>query len=276
MEEQIYRTPDDYDLEHAKPEPDVGLYVDLAREWKPPRVLELACGSGRISFPLARALAEFGGELTGLDRSREMLEASVEKAKKSPCPAAAGIRWVEADMRTWRSPEPFDLVLCPCASASHLLGLEEQISAWRAVHRNLAPAGRFLVAEQMANLPVLSDSLSSPPRVLLELDSDTARESGGRRVRLVRYRATRYFPHQQRASVRFLYDKLHEPSEISERFLSDYECHVFFPRELELLFRFTGFEIEHIWGDYRRNPLSQGSRHLIIVGRKSSSTMSAG
>lgn len=268
MEEQIYSQPDDYDLEHATAEEDVGFYKAVASTWRPARVLELACGNGRVCFPLARSLAAWNGHLTGLDCSPEMLASARQKAARSSAAADRKIEWVEADMRLWQDEQAYDLIICPCASMSHLLTLDDQLAAWQSAYRNLAPGGRFLVAELMANLPVLADSQSLPARVVLELDSDTARENGGTSERLVRYRATRYFAHEQRASVRFLYDKLRHESAVAERFLSDYEAHIFYPREMELLFRISGFEVEHVWGDYHRGPLGPLSSQLIVVGRR--------
>jgi hypothetical protein len=52
------------------------------------------------------------------------------------------------------------------------------------------------------------------------------------------------------------------------RHVSDFESHVYFPRELDLLFRVTGFEVEDRWGDYRFRPMGATSRQMIMVGRK--------
>ena len=57
-------------------------------------------------------------------------------------------------------------------------------------------------------------------------------------------------------------------AEVDDRFLSDYECHVFFPRELRLLFLMTGFGVESVWGNYSREPFRETSRTMIITGRK--------
>jgi SAM-dependent methyltransferase len=59
MEERIYRLPDDYDLEHAQRQPDIDFYIALARRWRPKRILELGCGTGRVTLPLAEAAVEF-------------------------------------------------------------------------------------------------------------------------------------------------------------------------------------------------------------------------
>jgi hypothetical protein len=50
------------------------------------------------------------------------------------------------------------------------------------------------------------------------------------------------------------------------RFISDYECHVYYPRELQLLFRLNGFAIESMWGDYRQGPVENSSRALVWWG----------
>ncbi|HWI58991.1 MAG TPA: class I SAM-dependent methyltransferase [Bacillota bacterium] len=268
MDEQIYHQPENYDLEHAQAEPDIGFFVGLLEEWRPQRVLELACGNGRVSFALARRLARWGGGLTGLDTSEPMLEAARRKAGESAEAADRQIHWIAADMRTWRAQEPFDLIVCPCASMSHLLALEDQIAAWQRAWENLVGGGRFVVAEQMANLPILAESQQNPPRAVVELDSDTVRTDGRVAERLVRYRATRYFAHEQRASVHFLYDKLHDESAVTERFVSDYECHVFYPRELQLLFLLAGFRVERLWGNYQRGRLGEASTQLIVAGTK--------
>jgi hypothetical protein len=43
--------------------------------------------------------------------------------------------------------------------------------------------------------------------------------------------------------------------------------HMYFPRELQLLFLATGFSIEAIYGTYDMKPFGHGTRQ-IVVGRK--------
>jgi hypothetical protein len=54
-----------------------------------------------------------------------------------------------------------------------------------------------------------------------------------------------------------------------ETFLDDVESHVFFPRELRLLFSHTGFEVEEMLGDYRGKALRAGSPVMIMIGWRS-------
>ena len=58
MDELIYQRPADYELEHEGNADDVEFFVALARRLKPKRVLEVACGSGRVTQPLANLAAQ--------------------------------------------------------------------------------------------------------------------------------------------------------------------------------------------------------------------------
>src|SRR5690606_21636773 len=96
-------------------------------------------------------------------------------------------------------------IITPCSSLSHLLSLEDQLAAWRTAYDNLAPGGRFVADLTMPNLTVYAESMQTPPRTTLEIDVDTSDPETG--TRLLRYKTTRYIPHEQRAEIRFLYDK---------------------------------------------------------------------
>jgi hypothetical protein len=157
-------------------------------------------------------------------------------------------------------------VIAPCSSLSHLLTLDDQIAAWRCAWNNLTDGGRFVVDLTMPNLAAYADSMQTPPRTFVEIDVDTRDPDTG--TRLLRYKTTRYLPHEQRAEIRFLYDRFPESSQV-DRYVSDFDCHVYYPREVELLFRLTGFSTEAWFGDYAMRRPRASSRQLIGVGVKS-------
>lgn len=94
--------------------------------------------------------------------------------------------------------------------------------------------------------------MQMPPRAFVEIDLDARDPITG--TRLLRYKTTRYLPHQQRAEIRFLYDRFPD-GDRADRYVSDFACHVYYPREVELLFRITGFRVEAWFGDYAMRPL---------------------
>jgi SAM-dependent methyltransferase len=263
--EAIYERPGDYDLEHEGDEEDVAFYLRLLTSWKPRRVMELAAGSGRVTIPLARAAAATGAHVVGLEREGPMLEEAERKRDELDDAARRSVTFMTADMRDWRADEPFDLVIAPCSSLAHLLTLDDQIAAWRCAWGNLVPGGRFVVDLTMPNLAAYADSMQTPPRAILEVDIDARDPDSG--TRLLRYKTTRYVPHEQRAEIRFLYDKFPDGS-AADRYVSDFDSHVYYPREVELLFRLTGFRAEAWFGDYSMRRLRASSRQLIGVGVK--------
>jgi SAM-dependent methyltransferase len=264
MDDLIYDRPRDYDLEHENDDEDVTFHVELARRLAPRRVLELGAGSGRVTLPLAELGARAGFTVTALDVSETMLAEAQRKLADAPPEVRERVSVVQGDMRTWDAREPFDLIVVPCSSMCHLLTLDDQLAAWSRAHANLVPGGRFVVDVVMPDLAAYADSLRQPPRALVEIDGDTSDEQGRR---LVRYRTTVYAPHEQRASIRFLYDKFAQ-GDHADRWLSDFESHVYFPRELELLYRQTGFDVEATYGDYRFRAPRATTRELVMVGRR--------
>src|SRR5690349_18138936 len=127
--EAIYQRPSDYDLEHVADTADIGFFVSLATRLKPKRLLELACGNGRVTLPLAQAGAREGFDVVGMELVPEMLEAARHKLSTAAPSTRVGLTLVEGDMRSWRADEPFDLILTPCSSMSHLLTLDDQLAA---------------------------------------------------------------------------------------------------------------------------------------------------
>ncbi len=264
--ETIYQRPIDYDLEHEGDDQDVAFYVRLLDRIRTARVLELAAGSGRVAIPLARhaAEAQLPTEIIGLEIAEPMLAAADQKREGLSETERARLSFVQGDLRTWRAADAFDLIIAPCSSLSHLLTLEDQMAAWSCARSNLVPGGRFVVDLTMPDLSAYAESMQTPPRTLLEIDVDTRDPATG--ARLLRYKTTRYLPHEQRAEIRFLYDKF-PAGEAVDRYVSDFDCHVYYPREVELLFLVTGFTVEARFGDYWMHPIRPTSRQLIMIGR---------
>ena len=263
--ETIYARPQDYDLEHEGDDEDISFYSKLIADLRPRRVLELASGSGRVALPLARLAAQLDFDIVGVEIAAPMLAEAERKRAELDAEAAARVSFVCGDLREWRSRTPFDLVISPCSSLSHLLSVDEQIAAWRRAYENLAAGGRFIADLTMPNLVVYAESMQTPPRTTVEIDVDTFDAQSG--ARLLRYKTTRYLADEQRAEIRFLYDKFPDGERV-DRYVSDFQCHVYYPREVELLFHYTGFGIEARYGDYTMRRFGPASRQMVFVGRR--------
>lgn len=116
---------------------DVAFYCDAAREFGDP-VLELGCGTGRVTM----ALAERGYRVTGLDLSKPMLERAEEKRAKLPAEKRALVHLLHGDMTRFDLREKFSLVIIPFRPFQHLLETDQQVSCLDSVRRHLTSEGR--------------------------------------------------------------------------------------------------------------------------------------
>jgi SAM-dependent methyltransferase len=264
-DDAIYRRPLDYDLEHEGDERDIAFYCELAARLQPHKVLELACGSGRLTLPLAAA-PDLPADMTitGVELSDEMVRLACQKAAAADARTASRVTFECGDMRTWDSSTRFDLVLIGCSSIAHLLMLEDRLAVWRRVHRLLSPRGWFAVDVTMPDIRIFASSLETPPRALVEIDVD--RFDADSQERLVRSRTTVYDAYEQRARIRFMYDKFRKGRPV-DRYISDFESYVYFPNEMRLLFMHTGFVVHDVYGDYRLRPPRPGVRELVMLAR---------
>jgi ubiquinone/menaquinone biosynthesis C-methylase UbiE len=245
---------------------DARFFARLLARARPRRVLELACGSGRLTFTLAAALPM--AEIVGVDSSIDMLRQAAAARDGAEPSVRERVSLVEGDMRDWSgSGNTFDAVVIACCSVSHLLTLEDRRRTWATAFRLLRPGGVFVLDVRVPDLATLAEAQRVRPRAFVDLDIDATRRTISEDSRLLRCTATTYEPHLQRADVRLLYDRFNR-RELAERFVADFASHVYFPAELELLFVSAGFEIVRQYGDYRFVPCDRTSQYVITVARR--------
>lgn len=104
-------------------------------------VLDLAAGSGRITFPLLAS----GHEVTALDLSQDMLDLLGERLAKAPERLSRRCRVVHGDMGDFRLDSEFGTVVLGTTSIT-LLSAEGRQGLYRSVAEHLAPCGRLLVS----------------------------------------------------------------------------------------------------------------------------------
>jgi ubiquinone/menaquinone biosynthesis C-methylase UbiE len=100
------------------------------------RVLDLACGTGSLSIPLAK----LGFEVTGLDLSSEMLSVAEEKARRDQ----VSITFLQQNMTELSGLEAFDYIVCFCDSLNYLEDEEEVNRTFARVYDQLKPGGIFM------------------------------------------------------------------------------------------------------------------------------------
>lgn len=121
--------------------------------------LELMCGTGRVSIPLAEA----GAHLTCVDASAGMLARLRQKLAQRPA-AARNITLLQADVRRLDLDRQFELILLPFHSFSELTATEDQRRVLSSVAHLLCDGGRFILP--LHNPPVRRATLDGQLRLL--------------------------------------------------------------------------------------------------------------
>ena len=242
-----------YDLLYADKQEDVPFYLGMAKETGGP-VLELACGTGRILLPLARA----GFEATGLDLSQSMLDKLQAKLDVEPRGVQARVALKCADMREYRFTQKFKLVFCAFNSFLHLKTTEEQLACLRAVHEYLSDDGRLVLnifAPYYDKLVNKTDTLQQR-----EKDPETGRDM------IVTSITTRNWPDQTIEVCQFV-DRVADDGTVG-RYPADFSLCWIHHREMHLLLRLAGFEVVTVYGGYDKRPYDYVSGIQLFVTKK--------
>src|SRR5882757_2873910 len=162
---------------------DVAFYREAVREFGDP-VLELGCGTGRITM----ALAEAGKRITGLDLSERMLERAVKKRASLRVEARERLHLMQGDMARFDLGEKFRLIIIPFRPFQHLLEARQQVDCLDCVQKHLAPGGRLILDVFQTDAERMHDPVHM--REMLVTEYKTA---DGRQVRLVFAWTLRYF-----------------------------------------------------------------------------------
>lgn len=245
----------------VRPGPCEAFYRDLARRagggTRPAPVLELACGTGRLTVPLARD----GHEVVGLDASPAMLEAARAKA------AAGDLRvtLVRGDMRSFVLRRSFALVVVSSNSLAHLTTSEDLRACLRRVRGHLAPGGLF--AFDIVNPDVAALARSRAEGVRLDLGPNPSSAVEVEEV-------ASYDPVRQVRTARW---RVREPVPITgasgvAREMAPLRLRLIFPQELPLLLEAEGLELVARHGDFAGNPLTGESLNQVCLARRRART----
>src|SRR5687768_8131502 len=133
-----------YDLEYRHYDDDLAFYVQYAlaldpdREWP---LLELGCGTGRVTL----ALAEAGFRVTGVDSSDGMLQVCAKHAQERKL--GERVTLVKADLREpVEAPGgPFNMAFCALNTFAYLTTTAEQLAMLNGVLPLLVQHGILIV-----------------------------------------------------------------------------------------------------------------------------------
>jgi SAM-dependent methyltransferase len=242
-----YANPELYDLENPDADAVNAFLLSLAQEINAP-VLELGCGTGRCTIPLARQ----GIDVIGLDVVPGMLARARQKAGDLP------IQWVEADARSFRLDRKAGLIFDVGEAFVHVLERADHEAILARVHEHLLPEGRLVLATAFLRPEVLTTKEEHEWFSYIGPQGEEVRVSG-----TTRYDSVRQIYHED--AIRRWRDAAGQEVAI----YAPLARRRFFPQELEALLHYNGFKTLHCFGDWDRSPLAETSPMMIFVCRRS-------
>ncbi|MER5493506.1 class I SAM-dependent methyltransferase [Streptomyces sp. NPDC002490] len=198
------------------------------------RVLDLCCGPGVFTVPLARR----GHQVTGVDRSPALLE----RARERSAGEGVAARYVRSDVLEYSAPGEFDVVLNLFTSFGYFEDPEDNARVLRTMHASLTPGGTLLL--DLAGKELLARRVT-PPKVVrqgedLMVQTDTVLDDWARlRSDWVLVRGERV---TRAALVWFVYSAV----------------------ELRAMVAEAGFEGIEVFGGFDARPYDENAERLVL------------
>jgi SAM-dependent methyltransferase len=222
--------------------------LEFYKRWLPKnkeaRILELCCGTGRLTLPIAKE----GYAITGVDFTPSMLA----EAKAKAVEAGLELQFIEADIRTLDLPEQYDLIFIPFNSIHHLYTNADLFQAFTAVKKHLKEGGLFLLDCFQPNMHYIIAAEKELQQIAHYTTSDQ-RE-------VVIQQHMRYESATQINRIEWHYF-------INGAFdsIQKLDMRLFFPQELDAYLKQNGFTIVHKFGGFGEEPFTNDSEKQVFV-----------
>jgi SAM-dependent methyltransferase len=210
----------------------------LAKVEKARRVLDLCCGPGRHTVPLAQK----GFEVTAVDLSPFLLERAKENARK----ANVAPEFVLADMRTFARPNTFDVALNLFTSFGYFDERDDDSAVLANVHESLRPGGAFVM--DMMGKEIVARGWGT------RVDESPDGSAWVQRPQVIE------------DWTRMKHDDIFIVNGSVFRF--EFTHRIYSGQELRDLMLSAGFADVSLFGDLEGHPYGPGATRLVAVGRK--------
>lgn len=243
--EHLYFNGRHYDQRYKKFVEDIPFWMRMAKQYGD-SILELACGTGRISIPMAKE----GYRVTGIDISDSMLA----EAKRKLCEARICLELIKADVRDFHLRRKFNLAIFPANTICHLLTFQDLEACFRCVKRHLEPSGKFVIDVFNPRFDILLRNRSQRYPHSEYSDPDG-------KGTIVITEASDYDSASQINTITLFYNIPGMSIEVVE----ELRMRIYFPQELDELLKYNGFRVEVKLGDYDGKPFrSDAPRQLFV------------
>jgi len=213
-------------------------------------VLDLGCGTGGHAL----ILAQRGYQVVGIDRSINMINQACNKMNARNLP----IRFERKDIRNFELNSTFDSAIAMFAVMSYAGTNEDVLNTLRCTLKHVTSGGLFIFDVWFG------------PAVISKRPSDRLKivDQGGNKI--YRFAQPKLDLLNQTVNVDYTFLKLSEDHKVIETFKETHKLRFFFPQELSLLLKASGFKLQSLMPFLKPNsPINEEEWNLTVIGMKS-------
>jgi ubiquinone/menaquinone biosynthesis C-methylase UbiE len=244
-----------YEIEHENMKEDIPFYIEYAKEVKG-SVLELGCGTGRITIPVAKE----GIKITGLDISNEMLNVARKKIEMLDDEVKKNIELVQGEMQNFEIKQKFRLIFIAFRSFQSLLTKKEQGECLQCVYKHLDKNGTFIL-----DLFAPRHDYLAKEKISRKLEKIYDKEKD---IYIARRAETTFNLANQTLKENWFYEWTDKDGQFHRKIWS-FELSYLFRYEAELLLEKYGFKVKNVYGDFNKSPYNYYSGEQIFIATKS-------
>jgi SAM-dependent methyltransferase len=237
---------------------DLPFYLDLAEQSRGP-ILEIACGTGRVTIPIARK----GIEICGVDNSLPMLEVLRENLAREPEQVRKLVTVQEGDMRSFRLNRTFPLAMIPFRPMQHMFTVEDQVAALKTAAAHLTDNGILAFDVFYPKFEMIWTKVGEE---VAEMEWSV--ESDPTRVVRRFFRKDSVEKINQIFNFTFIFRTYQSGNLVLEEIETFSLCYYTYPH-LRALFLLVGLEPVAEYGSFAKTPLDNTAEQMIFLLRQS-------
>jgi ubiquinone/menaquinone biosynthesis C-methylase UbiE len=226
---------------------DLEFYINFFSTHNITKVLELCCGTGRLTIPLY----ESGIKITGLDLNKSMLNEALKKIRNK----GYQIPLINGDMRTFNIDGMFEAIFIPFNSIHHLYLNEDLYKTLNTIRKHLTDNGYLIIDYFNPSIRYISENEKHSVKI-----ADYKTEDGRK---VVINQTMHYEDDSQINRIKWQYiinDQIHSNECLDMR--------IFYPKELDSYIECNNYKIVKKYGDYNLSEFMADSPKQLIICQK--------